>query len=144
MSSLSNWTFTTHEQAAMDAVTGTVVLSTGEKARGIVQMCAYAGTTSTDTEVHFAIMPSRDPDGAGGVYAPAVADRSFYWGSVSASIQPTTQALPLCYGPFGTKGIGGASPGVFAIIPPNCLLIAYPTVATNGSVIISCVSAEMD
>lgn len=143
MHTLSEWTFTTHEQAAMDAVSGTVILSTGEKPRGIVQMCAYNGTNTAGTEMNFCIMPSRDPDAAGGVYAPATSDRAFAWGSVSAALTGTTQALPLMYGPFGTKGIGGASPGVFAIIPPNCLLIGYPTAATNGTLIVSCVSAEM-
>lgn len=140
---LTEWTYTTHTHAQSDAVTGTVILSTGDKPRGIVQMCAYQGTSTTDTEFQMCIMPSRKPDNAAGMFAVNTADRAFYLGTVSASILSTTQALPLSYGPFGTKGIGGAGAGVFAIVPPNSLLIGYPTAATNGSIIVSCVSAEI-
>ena len=129
---------------AMDASTGIRILSTGAKARGIVQASAYTGTNSVVTELNLAMLQNTPPDGAGGEYAILSADNAYAWGSVSASLPLTNQATPLVYGPFGTKGIGGASGGVFAILPPDSILVAYPTAATNGTVIVSIVSAELD
>jgi len=126
----------------MDATIGTLLLSTGEKPRALFQASCYNGTNSAAAQISMVVVPATAGDGIVTGQMSVAGNVGFVLGTVDADLSGATELQPLQFGPFATKGAGVGSP--IAIIPPNSFLFAAAGVATNGTTIANCISAEIE
>jgi len=137
-----NWRYSRITCAQMDASVGTPLLTTGEKPRVIFQLAAYQGTNTNSTELGMFLIPATQGPGIDGNGQVAIAgDVTFSYGKVDASLAASTEQVPLQFAPWGTKG---TTNGAWAsIIPPNSMLVVGATSAANGTIEVTCISAEL-
>lgn len=143
---LSDYKFSTVQVPQIESGNGMSVLSTGEKARGVLCLSAWTGTNTVATAWTFAIIQQSSIDiQAAGTYPMLVVPDAEYFalGQVDNTLNNATQPAALQFGPFATKGAGVGGPA-FAIIPPNCMLVGFPTTNLDGTAFMQCISAEID
>lgn len=138
----SNWLYSQQTHAQMDASVGGVLLSTGEKPRALFQASCYNGTNTAASQIALVIVPATA--GAGIFEGQMAVDGNvgFVLGNVDNGLDAVAELLPLTWGPFATKGAGVGSP--IAILPPNSYLFAAAINATNGTIVVNCISAELE
>lgn len=139
----SNWQYSQQQLPAMDAAVGRPLLSTGVKPRVLFQCSIYNGTNSAASDIALFVIPATAGAGITTSGEVGIADNTtFCYGKVDANIASATEALPLQFAPFGTKG---TTNGAWAcIIPPNCMLvIACVETNMNGTAVANCISAEI-
>jgi len=126
----------------MDAGTGNILVSTGEKPRVLFQASCYNGTNSAAAQIGLTVVPATAglPIVAG--QKAMLGNIGFVLGTVDADLSGAAELQPLQFGPFATKGAGVGTP--IATIPPNSELFITAIGATNGTIVANCISAEMD
>lgn len=126
---------------AQDSHVGIPLLTTGTKARSVIQLSVWTLTNTAATEIFFAIIAANPPDVAGRYYDMTTAIL-WSWAAPAATIEGATVTQPHTLIPLATKGYGGSGP---FIIPPNSILVGYAaaTADLNGTIGMGCISAEL-
>lgn len=138
----SKWLYSQQTFAQMDAGTGSLLLSTGEKPRALYQASCYNGTNSAAARIALMIVPGSAGDALVGGQKAVIGNVGFCLGNVDNDLGSVGELYPLQWGPFATKGAGVGSP--IAIIPPNSDVFMAAIEATNGTAIGNCISAEIE
>ena len=142
MPEYENWLFTKTSAPALDASLGQPLFTTGRRPRVLFQLAMYDGTNSNAVDFNIHVIPETSGLGIDANGQVSIAgDFSFSYGKVDSNLGGSSEVVPLQWAPWGTKGTTNGAWA--AIIPPNCMVVATAVGATNGTVIVNTISAEM-